>query len=116
MKKVLLVTGLLLLIAACAWMFLFTPDKLTPDNPASKTVYYTMIAGPGKPNENGRYDYKLTAYNSKGKEKTIGFSTGKPLQEGTYVQLYHAFIRGVTHYEVVAFEELPDAVRRQYQP
>jgi uncharacterized protein (TIGR01655 family) len=115
MKKILLVLGLIIVIGACLLMFFFTPDKLTPENPAGKTVYYTMITGPGNKGENGRYGYELTAYNEKGKEKKLNFSTGKQLREGAYVQLYYTLIRGVTHWEEVTLEELPKAVQQQYQ-
>lgn len=115
MKKILLVLGIVIVIGACLMMFFFSPDKLTPENPAGKTVYYTMITDPGLQGENGRYYYELTAYNEKGKEKRLDFSAGKQLKEGAYVQLYHTLIRGVTHWEEVTFEELPSAVQQQFQ-
>ncbi|WP_240419374.1 YxeA family protein [Paenibacillus periandrae] len=112
MKKIWLVLGLLIVIGACLWIFFFTPEKLTPDNPAGKTVFYTIINEPGVQDENGRYGYELTAYNEKGKEKKLGFSAGKPLRKGAYVQLYNTLIRGVTHWEEITFEELPEAVQQ----
>lgn len=115
MKKISLVLGLIIVIGACLWMFFFSPEKLTPENSAGKTIYYTMIIGLGVQDENGRYNYELTSYNEKGKEKKLGFSAGKQLREGAYVQLYNTLIRGVTHWEEVTFEELPEAVQRQYQ-
>lgn len=110
-KTVLAVLGLGVIIVASLWMFLFTPDKLTPENPAGKTVYYTIITGPGVQDMNGRFDYDLTAYNEKGKEKKLNFSAGKQLREGAYIQIYHTLIRGVTHWEEISFEKLPKAVR-----
>jgi uncharacterized protein (TIGR01655 family) len=115
MKKILLVLGLLIVIGACLWIFFFTPEKLTPDNPKGKTVYYTMITDPGVQDENGRYGYELTVYNEKGKEKILAFSAGKQLRKGAYVQLYNTLIRGVTHWEEISFEELPEAVQQEYQ-
>ncbi|MCE5169841.1 YxeA family protein [Paenibacillus profundus] len=115
MKKILLVLGLILVVGACLLMFFFNSEKLTPENSAGKTIYYTMITGLGVQDENGRYNYELTSYNEKGKEKKLGFSAGKQLREGAYVQLYNTLIRGVTYWEEVTFEELPEAVQQQYQ-
>lgn len=115
MKKLLLMLGLIFVIGVCLWMFFFTPKKLTPENPAGKSVYYTMITGSGVQDDNGRYDYELTTYNEKGKEKKLEFSAGKQLRKEAYVQLYHTRIRGVTHWEEVTFEELPEEVQQQYQ-
>ncbi|MNH44648.1 hypothetical protein D3C79_1068760 [compost metagenome] len=64
---------------------------------------------------NGRYDYELAAYNAKGNEKKLSFSAGKQLRTGAYIQLYYTLIRGVTHWNEVTFEELPEAVQQQYQ-
>lgn len=105
--------GLIIVIGTCLWMFFFSSEKLTPENSAGKTIYYTMVTGLGIQDENGRYNYELTSYNEKGKVKKLGFSAGKQLREGTYVQLYNTLIRGVTHWEEVTFEELPEAVQRQ---
>ncbi|NOU64083.1 YxeA family protein [Paenibacillus sp. LMG 31461] len=96
-------------------MFFFSSEKLMPENSAGKTIYYTMITGLGIQDENGRYNHELTSYNEKGKEKKLGFSARKQLREGAYVQLYNTLIRGVTHWEEVTFEELPEAVQWQYQ-
>lgn len=76
MKKIWLVLGLIIVIVACLWMFFFTPEKLTPGNPAGKTVYYSMIIGPGVHDGNGRYDYELTAYNGKERKRSLVFRLG----------------------------------------
>lgn len=114
MKKILLVVALIIIIFGCLLMLLMTPDKLIPDNPAGKTVYYTIVNDFGVENEDKRYDYKLTAYNKKGKEKMLEFSAGKQLREGAYLQLYYTKLRGVTHWEEVTFEELPKTVQQLY--
>jgi len=115
MKKVMLMLGLIIVIVACLWMFFLSPEKLTPENPAGKTVYYTMITGSGVQVENERFNYVTNAYNEKGKEKKLSFSAGKELKEGAYIQLYSTLIRGVTHWKEVTFEELPNAVQQKYQ-
>jgi uncharacterized protein YxeA len=37
------------------------------------------------------------------------------VRKGAYVQLYNTLIRGVTHWEEITFEELPEAVQQEYQ-
>lgn len=115
MKKILLVLGTVIVFGACMWMFFFTPEKLTPENPAGKTVYYTKITESGVQGQNGRYDYKVIAYDEKKKKEELSFSAGKKLREGAYIQLYYTMIRGVTYWEEVSFEELPEAVQQQYR-
>lgn len=82
------------------------PEKLKPDNPAGKTVYYTMITGSGVQDDNERYDYVLAAFNEKGEEKNLSFPLGN---------LYHTGFRGVTHWEEIDFEGLPEAVKQRYR-
>ncbi|MDQ0300379.1 uncharacterized protein (TIGR01655 family) [Salibacterium salarium] len=115
MKKILLIPGLIIVAGVCLSMIFYNPDKLEPENPAGKTIYYTEITGAGSQGESGRYNYELTAYDEKGEEKNLSFSAGKQLREGAYIQLYHALIRGITHWEEVTFEEMPDAVQEHYQ-
>lgn len=55
------------------WMLFFTPEKLTPENPAGKTVYYTKITESGVQGQNGRYDYKVIAYDEKKERRTKFF-------------------------------------------
>ncbi|GIP19192.1 hypothetical protein J40TS1_48340 [Paenibacillus montaniterrae] len=114
-RTIFAILGLVVIIVASLWMFFFTPDKLTPENPAGKKIYYTVVAGQGVQDTNGRYGYELTAYNEKGKEKKLEFSAGKQLREGAYIQLYHTLLRGVTHWEEISFEDLPADVRQQLQ-
>lgn len=115
MKKILLpVLALIIVIGVSLCMFFFSTEKLTPENAAGKTVYYTKISGAGA-QDGERYDYELTTYDEKGKEKKLAFSAGKQLREGAYVQLYHTLLRGVTYWEEVDFEELPKTVQQKYQ-
>ncbi|MBZ4224325.1 YxeA family protein [Bacillus wiedmannii] len=115
MKKILLVLGVIILIGACMWMFFFTPEKLTPENPAGKTVYYTKITGSSVQGQNGRYDYEVIAYDEEKKKEELSFSAEKKLRERAYIRLYYTMIRGVTYWEEVSFEELPKAVQQQYE-
>ena len=113
MKKILLILGLIIVLGACLFLFFFTPEKLTPESPAGKTIYYAVINDSGVQDNNKRYDYEVTAYSKKGKEKKLEFSAGKQLKKGAYVQLYYTLIRGVTYWEEVPYEELPVTVQQK---
>jgi len=39
----LLVVGLIAVILVALSVFFFDPDRLTPENPEGKTIYYTMV-------------------------------------------------------------------------
>jgi len=114
MKKILVLLGLLIVIVVCLWMFFLSGVRQAPDNPAGKTIYYTMIASSGSLDANKRYDYEVIAYNERGKEKKLKFSASKELKEGAYIRLYYTVIRGVTSWQEVSFQELPDAVQEKY--
>lgn len=107
MKKIAALSAICVVIAACFILLFANPERLVPNDPAGKTTYYAQIAGQGVADGNGRTSYELEGYTKDGKKKAISFSTGKPLQEGTYVKLYHAWLRGVTYYEVIAGELIP---------
>ncbi|MGF6357270.1 uncharacterized protein (TIGR01655 family) [Paenibacillus sp. 4624] len=108
MKKSLSILALVLVILTCLWLIFMDPAKLTPDNPAGKTTYYTVVNQTEvNKDENGRYSYELVGYTDEGKSKTLNFSTGKLLKSGAYLKLYVASIRGVTHWEEVTADELP---------
>lgn len=115
MRKILLISGSIIVFGVCIRMFFLTPEKLTPENPAGKTVYYTKISGSGVQGENRRYDYEVIAYDEKKKQKELSFSAGKKLREGAYIQLYYTMLRGVTSWKEVSFKELPETVQQQYE-
>lgn len=63
--------------------FSFNPDRLTPENPEEKTIYYTMIINDDiKSNSQKRYEYTLDAYNEKGEKELLTFTSSKQLREG----------------------------------
>jgi len=111
MKKTILILGALAIV--CLVVLLLNPDRLDPNHPAGKTIYYTVIdqQEPTK-DTNGRYNYTLTGYTAGGQQKKLDFSTGMELQEGTCVKLYQAPLRGITHWEEISVDELPEAARQ----
>lgn len=74
-----------------------------------------MIVNNGtKLNDQNRYEYALDAYNERGKVKALTFTTSKQLREGAYLELYVAPFRGVTYWQEVQLDELPDQVKSVY--
>lgn len=58
--------------------------------------------------------YTLPSYDETGREKAITFGTTRELREGAFLQLKTAPIRGVVAWKEVQYEEMSEAVRRQY--
>lgn len=116
MKKVLFgIIGLVLVIIVAFSIFFYNPNKLTPENPEGKTLYYSMINNEEvKLGDNQRYEYKLDAFDEKGEKKTLTFTSSKHLQEGAFLELYVAPFRGVTYWKELLFDELPDKIQSIY--
>lgn len=116
LKKVMLISGLLgllVIIIVSAFLTIFlNPDRLTYDNPAGKTIYFTVVENAGvKVDNDKRYEYVLDAYDEKGAKKELTFTASKQLREGAYLELYVAPFRGVTYWQEVQADELPSKVR-----
>lgn len=62
---------------------------------------------------NGGMDrtYTLTAYDDRGREKSIAFDTNRTLRDGAYLRLSYNTLRGVTAWEEIALEDIPQAAR-----
>lgn len=60
------------------------------------------------------YQYKLGAYNEKGKEKDIKFGTEKKLKEGAFICLTVKSVQGVVDWKEVQYDELPSEVQSNY--
>lgn len=60
------------------------------------------------------YSYELTAYNEKGKEKTVEFGTEKKLKEGAFLCLTVKPVQGVVDWKEVQYDELPAEVQSNY--
>ncbi|MDE5717204.1 MAG: YxeA family protein [Lachnospiraceae bacterium] len=87
--------------------------------------YYTQIdnsrISEGKPRDGVidlqggmDYSYTLPAYNEKGMEKDITFGASRKLREGAFLQLTVSPIRGVVEWSEAEYEELPEAVQKEY--
>lgn len=116
-KKILPVTGMLILILACFSFCLFAGT--------GSTCYYSRIdnsrivqGGPrrGVIDLKGGMDYYYTlpSYDENGREQDLTFGTSRQLREGAFIRLTAVPIRGVTEWSEVQYEELPEAVQSQY--
>ena len=83
-----------------------------------KSIYYTQIDNTKiekvSSSDNMKYEYTLTAYDEKGKEKEVTFKTNRELREDAYLKLEVMLTRGVLNWEEVQFEEMPKEVREKY--
>ena len=108
MKKLLLIGSLLFVTIVAYSMFFFSPDRLTPENPAGKKIYYTVIhSEPKMLNDDKRYEYHVVGYDKKGNEKNLHFTASKELKDGAYLELYTTTLRGVTYWQEIQYEQLP---------
>lgn len=82
------------------------------------STYYTQIDNSKmeglSATDSMKYEYTLTAYDEKGKEKEVIFKTSRELREGAYLKLEVMLTRGVLNWEEVQFEEMPKEVREKY--
>ncbi len=81
--------------------------------------YYTQIDNSKieglSTTDNMKYQYTLTAYNEKGKEKEVKFKTNRELREDAYIKLEVMLTRGVINWEEVQFDEMPKEVQEKYK-
>lgn len=62
------------------------------------------------------YSYTLVAYKENGAAEDISFGMSRQLREGAFLRLEVAPVRGVVNWSEVRYDELPEAVRRYYEP
>lgn len=120
-KNVFVGTGIAVLIVAAlfglgTWLYSGTGSM----------YYYTQIdnskISEGKPRDGVidrqggmSYSYTLSAYNEKGMGKDITFGASRKLREGAFLKLTVSPIRGVVEWSEVTYEELPEAVQKEYE-
>lgn len=62
------------------------------------------------------YSYTLVAYKENGAAEDVFFGMSRELREGAFLRLEVAPVRGVVDWCEVRYDELPEAVRRNYEP
>ncbi|BAH42416.1 conserved hypothetical protein [Brevibacillus brevis NBRC 100599] len=83
--------------------------------------YYVQINKEGKKNEvtldSGEklvsYDYTLQGYNANGEEKALNFMAMKELRKDAYLCVFVKEGKGVTSYQEVKVDELPDKAKEK---
>ena len=116
MKKIAIIFILLLAVVFAFSIFFFNPKRLTPEDPYGKAVYYTIIENKNVIiNNDNRHEYTLTSYDKKGNKKELNFTSSKQLREGGYLELYVTLLRGVTYWQEIQYNELPDVVKEIYK-
>ncbi|NUC16246.1 YxeA family protein [Bacillus mycoides] len=90
-------------------------------NRMGKDEYYVQITVDGK-EYNGKsndgtpykdYQYKLTGFDKKGKEKELEFTAQKNLRKEAFLRVFHSDKKGVTAWEEVKKDELPAKVKEK---
>lgn len=110
-KSLLALISLVIITLVGAAIYFMNPDRLTPDNPVGKSIYYTIVIdSKAESGNNKRYDYSLDAYDDRGKPKKLTFSTSKRLREGALLELYVTPLRGVTYWQEIQPEQLPASI------
>ena len=62
------------------------------------------------------YSYTLVAYKENGAAEDVSFGMSRELREGAFLRLEVAPVRGVVGWSEVRYDELPEPVRRYYEP
>ncbi|MGE6258160.1 YxeA family protein [Heyndrickxia sporothermodurans] len=116
MKK-LMIPGVILILIVGFILFIqnVNINRLGADN------YYVQIKGPGEKSEdkasNGEiytsYKYTLSGYDKKGNEKKLTFTANKQLRKDAYLNLFYKEDKGVTSYQEVKFNEIPDKAKEE---
>lgn len=83
--------------------------------------YYIQITTDGESEvtvlDNGekmeRFSYELPAYNDKGDVKEMTFTSHKNLRRDAYLQLFYKESKGVTSYEEVQEDAIPEKALKQ---
>lgn len=113
MKKILIGTGILLVLVVGVFFLFIAPPR---------TDYYTRIDNLKYEENNSsggvadltggmKYLYTLKSYASDGAEKDITFGADKILKDGAYLKLEYTLTRGVLDWGEVEWEALPRNVQ-----
>ncbi len=116
-KKILGGIGVIVLAAVCICGFFLSG--------AGSKYYYTQIDNSflelmepdgGVIDFSGGMDlkYTLLSYDENGKGRDISFGTTRELKEDAFLCLTVMPVRGVVEWREIQYEELPEAVRNQY--
>ncbi|MFD0589494.1 YxeA family protein [Paenibacillus sp. GCM10027627] len=119
MKKASIAGIVIAFMAGCVILGFFALQTVNI-NRIGTDGYFTKIVGAGKvvsvdgTKDFIRYEYELVAYMDDGKEEKLPFSAAKQLREGAYLKLFVKEGKGVTSYQEVSFDEIPEAAQKRF--
>lgn len=115
-KRYLLVAAIVLtmiVLSGCSFLSLSNGDYYTQiDN--TKRKENTSTGGVIHFDGSQPYHYTLRCYDENGDGKDLTFGASKELREGAFLHLTVIPIRGVTIWEEVQYDDLPEAVQSKY--
>lgn len=117
-KLIIIVTIMIITLSLLFFRMIFSNDArefyyVRIDN----TKIETLGSRKGVIDFNGgmEYGYTLTGYNERGEKKSVFFGANRRLKDGAFLKLSVVPVRGVTEWEEVIFEEMPEAVRKKFR-
>lgn len=110
-NNIMIIVFIILAIVLCLVLGYFLSDN--------EDIYYTQIDNSKiselqDAKDNMKYEYTLTCYNEKGKNKELKFKTSRELRNEAFLKLEVMHLVGVRSWEEVQLEELPSEVRAKY--
>ncbi|GGH39323.1 YxeA family protein [Paenibacillus segetis] len=119
MKKIIIAVSTIIVVVVGLLVFMqnVNLNRLGADN------YYVQIKGGGEKIESKSdrgekfvtYEYTLPAYNEAGEEKVFTFTSSKQLREEAYLNLFVKDSKGVTSYQEVQKEEIPNKAKEKLE-
>ena len=109
MKKTIIIIGTVFVLFAAALSIVVFVGVGVGDN-----SFYTRVDNSNVRNvdENDmKFSYSLPAVSSSGEKKTVEFMTYRQLREGALLKLKLLPLRGVTEWEEVQWNDLPDIIK-----
>jgi len=109
MKKAIIITGTVFVLLTVAWAVVVFVGVGVGDN-----SFYTRIDNSNVRNVDDhdmKYSYSLPAVNRSGKKKTVEFMTSRQLREGALLKLEILPMRGVTEWDEIQWNDLPDTIK-----
>ncbi|MED4072710.1 YxeA family protein [Priestia endophytica] len=118
MKKTAIILIMFLVVLGGAFLFLQNVNI----NRLGSDKYYTQIIGEGKKLEEKatsgevfvRYEYTLRAVKEDGEAKTVTFTSQTPLRQQAYLELFIKNDKGVTSYEEINEDKVPQKVKEKF--
>lgn len=115
MKKWLLVSCLIMLFTVICTGCTGLNNQI---NRIGKDSYYVQVTKEGTKEDTGGskmeiYRYELPAYDEKGNEKTIKFTSDKQLKKDAFLRLYVKKEKEVTAWEEVSIEDVPSKAKEK---